>query len=191
MLIGLLLSSPQAWPDDVVYRCEDAQGRRVFADQPCRAFGALPLPSDGDPPPAPPALGEGPLDADHSETFDLTPPAAANGCVGGDPEQLAAGLAAAIEQSDLNGIAGLFHWPSAGAGTAARVFATAQRLVNSAPVEVALAETPQDDAWLWAGLPPPSGQPLPELRVLAADGGDRLLQRFSLVQHAGCVWLRP
>lgn len=197
LLIALLM--PICASAQEVYRCEDAQGRRVFADQPCRLFGALPLPSDSDPMGTPPSAEElramaeltAAAEAEARAEAERTPPQEAEGCVGSDPQRLAEGLAAAIGQSDLNAIAGLFHWPAAGQGTARRVFERAEMLIRSAPVQVLTVAAPVDDGWLWAGLPPPAQQALPDLEVRAEEDSGRVLQRFRLVANAGCVWLLP
>jgi hypothetical protein len=190
LLLCCLGASPLAAQE--VYRCEDAQGQRVFSDQPCRVIGVLPLPSERDPVPVP-----GPAEATDAmppaeALEDLSPPAAAGGCPGPDPEQLGKALADAALRGDLNAIAGMVYWPAAGRGATRSVFARAQQLSLRAPLAV-LVETPKaDDSWLWQGLPPPEPRAAPpELAITSAANPDALLARFSLTRQAGCWWLMP
>jgi hypothetical protein len=175
-----------------IFRCEDRSGRQVFSDLPCRAIGALPLPSARDPASAvPPEPVDSPPEAE-DDTL-LTPPAAASGCPGPTPELLGEALAAAASRGDLNAIAGMYHWPAAGRGATNRVFAEAGRLSTAAPLSFEVTAAREDDRWLWAGQPPPDSPRLlpPELLLAAATSPDRPLARFQLVTHAGCFWLPP
>lgn len=179
-----------------IYRCEDRAGRQVFSDQPCRAIDALPLPSIHDPAPRPaaPPIDEVTEASDEPVlTDDLAqePPAAAAGCPGPTPQALGDALVAAAARRDLNAIAGMYHWPSAGAGASRRVFAEARRLSDAAPLSFAVLAQRADDSWLWRGDPPPPAANLlpPELIVLEAGEAARQLGRFTLIRHAGCFWL--
>ena len=195
LLLSLLLVCPAVQSVEI-YRCEDRHGRQVFSDQPCRAIGALPLPSQRDQPlalpPQPGDLGDPAQPAD-PDPAQLEPPAAAAGCPGPTAEALGEALIAAAGRGDLNAISGMYHWPSAGRGAATRVFAEARRLSMAAPLAFQLVDARIDDSWLWTGQPPPD-QPrqLPaELLLTPADDPDVLLARFPLVAHAGCFWLSP
>lgn len=190
LLLSCLCVAPVAAQE--VYRCEDAQGQRVFSDLPCRAIGALPLPSERDPVPVPgPAEATG-TQPDAEAIEDLSPPAAASGCPGPDPEQLGAALADAALRSDLNAIAGMIHWPAAGRGAARSVFARAEQLSLRAPLAVTVVQPAPDDSWLWQGLPQPEpGATPPELEVASAAAPDSVIARFRLATQAGCWWLMP
>ena len=190
LLLLCLCATPVAAQE--IYRCEDAQGQRVFSDLPCRAIGALPLPSERDPVPVP-----GPAEATGTQPpaepiDDLSPPAAAGGCPGPDPEALGKALADAALRSDLNAIAGMVHWLAAGRGATRHVFARAEQLSLRAPLSVTVVQPPPDDSWLWQGLPPPEAAPIPpELAVASASAPDSVIARFRLATQAGCWWLMP
>lgn len=206
LALSLLLLAAGDAAAETVYRCEDAQGRRLFADRPCQRIGALPLPSENDPPPTaldpndpelkrwrettrPPPPGaaiQRPAAAPDAAPAD-EPPAAATGCPAPTPERLREVLQASIDQGDANAIASLYHWPGANGAAAHWVFEQAERLIAAGPVEVQLRHPPADDAWLWAGEAPPARDAveLPALSVAAAG----IDLRFRLVRNAGCVWL--
>ena len=176
--------------DDLVYRCEDSEGRRIYSDQPCHQFGALALPSalqPQSPTPGNPTLGTSQADA---VPDPLSTPREAEGCPGRQPETLVANLVEAAEGKELNRLAAMFHWPSAGRGTVKRVFAIAQRLADAAPLLGNLRQPEQDDAWLWAGLPPPTQKPLPSISVRSIDQ-PLVREQFKLIENAGCYWLLP
>jgi len=199
----LLILAP-AVSAEPVYRCEDAQGRRLYSDQPCQKVGALPLPSDNDPapppldssdpelkrwrettrPPTPPLITK----AGPAAESPLPPPAAAQGCAGPTPEALRAALQRALERGDRNALASLYHWPGAGRGAARWVFEQAERLLAARPLHIELERLAPDDAWLWAGDAPPAAASLPAVVVRSAATG-AALARFTLVPNAGCVWL--
>lgn len=191
----MLLSSAVA--AEPVYRCEDAQGRRIFSDQPCQHFGALALPSGLDPATATAPSAEelaamrALLTPEPSADAALPapPPPEADGCPGADPDRLALALQSALEAADLNRLAGLFHWTAAGPGTARRVFERAESLLRAGPLTASPKRRTDADDWLWAGLPPPELPPLPDIELRRADDG--AVERFSLIANAGCVWLLP
>lgn len=194
-LLLLSLACPPAGAIEI-YRCEDRQGQRVLTDQPCRAIGALPLPSDRD---LPPRTEQG-VDADAAveaeaggDAFPLAPPSAAAGCPGPTPEALGSALVDAAARGDLNALAGMYHWPSAGRGASGRVFAAARRLSAAAPLSFELIPARTDDSWLWAGQAPPEvPRQLPaELLIGRSAAAGEILARFPLVAHAGCYWLPP
>ena len=182
--------------DDLVYRCEDSEGRRIYSDQPCHQFGALALPSalqPQSPKPGSPTLGNpgigGPSTAD-TVPEPLPTPREAEGCPGSQPETLVANLVDAAESKELNRLAAMFHWPSAGRGTVKRVFAIAQRLADAAPLLGNLRTPEADDAWLWAGLPPPTRKSLPSISVRSI-AQPLVREEFRLIENAGCFWLLP
>ncbi|MCK7593602.1 DUF4124 domain-containing protein [Pseudomarimonas salicorniae] len=174
-----------------IYRCEDSAGRQVFTDRPCRAIGALPLPSARDLPP--PSADTAAVAGGAAEEPDLSPPPAASGCPGPTPTLLGEALATAAGRGDLNAIAGMYHWPAAGRGAASRVFAEARRLSSAAPLSFEVLPSRQDDSWLWSGEPPPDRPRSlpPELLVSVGRSSDRPIARYALVAHAGCYWLPP
>lgn len=195
MIRLLLLCSLVATPTmaQEIYRCENAQGQRVFSDLPCRTIGALPLPSERDPIPVP-----GPAEAtgaapEPEPIEDLSPPAAAGGCPGPDPEQLGKALAEAAQRGDLNAIAGMVYWPAAGRGAARAVFARGEQLSLRAPLRVAVQAPRPDDSWLWQGLPPPdpANTAPPDLIISSASSPDAQIARFRLTNQVGCWWLLP
>lgn len=193
-LLALLILLCPAADAAEIFRCEDRQGRQVFSDQPCRAIGALPLPSERDQPLAVPAPRTEP-DAAGAEPDDalLEPPVAASGCPGPTAAALGEALVAAAGRGDLNAIAGMYHWPAAGRGASGRVFAQARRLSMAAPLAYELIGARVDDAWLWSGQPPPEQPRLlpPELLLGPAGDPGTLIARFPLIAHAGCFWLSP
>lgn len=193
ILAALLCTLCHAATAKQIYRCEDRAGRQVFSDQPCRAIDALPLPSIHDPSPRPADVpAEETVDeGEATEALPDEPPAAAAGCPGPTPQALGEALVAAAARRDLNAIAGMYHWPSAGAGASRRVFAEAGRLSDAAPLSFSVQAQRADDSWLWRGDPPPAAPSLlpPELTVHEAGDSGRQLARFSLIRHAGCFWL--
>lgn len=187
-----LLLLPAAATAVEIYRCEDRYGRQVFSDQPCRAIGALPLPSERDPLPAPPPREPAQADASPDEALmPLEPPEAAAGCPGPTPQALGQALVAAAGRADQNAIAGMYHWPSAGRGATRRVFAEATRLIAAGALVFEVVPPREDDAWLWAGQPPPEVPRLlpAELLIERLDPPGVLIARYPLVAHAGCYWL--
>jgi hypothetical protein len=188
-----LLLLPAAATAVEIYRCEDRFGRQVFSDQPCRAIGALPLPSERDPQPLPPALSAAPAEPEiEIETSEpLQPPAAAAGCPGPTAQALGEALLTAAAHGDLNAIAGMYHWPSAGRGASRRAFTLARQLVTAAPLAFRVVPARTDDAWLWAGETPPEQPRLlpPELLLGPDQQPDGRFGRYPLIIHAGCYWL--
>lgn len=179
--------------DELVYRCEDAQGRRIYSDLPCHQLGALALPSVLQPQ-SPTAAGPDGLAPDspppESSDLPLPTPREAEGCPGQQPELLVASVIEAAEAKELNRLVAMFHWPSAGRGTVKRVFAIAERLAEAAPLLGNLKPAEADDAWLWAGLPPPERAPLPTIS-LRSVAQPSVTQQFRLIENAGCYWLLP
>jgi hypothetical protein len=98
---------------------------------------------------------------------------------------------AAAAHGDLNAIAGMHHWPSAGRGASRRVFALARQLAAAAPLAFQVLPPRADVAWLWAGHAPPEQPRLlaPELLLGPADQPSDLFGRYPLIVHAGCYWL--
>lgn len=189
LLLLLLAWLPALAQAVEIYRCEDRQGRQVFSDQPCRVIGALPLPSARDLPPH--TVEQAVAPAPEEEEAPLQPPPAASGCPGPSPEALGAALVDAAMREDLNAMAGMYHWPSAGRGASARVFAQARRLSAAGSLVFTVRPAREDDAWLWAGEPPPEAPRLlpPELEISLAERPEAVIARFSLISHAGCFWL--
>ncbi|GIX34389.1 MAG: hypothetical protein KatS3mg126_0168 [Lysobacteraceae bacterium] len=190
LLVALLAGSAQAVE---IHRCQDPSGRLVLTDRPCSALGARPAPRG-----APPAVAGDAAEAALREPPPAGPPPrpeAADGCPGPTPEALGEALARAAARGDLNAIAGMFHWPAAGRGATARVFALAAELVRLAPLQWEVRAEREDDAWLWAGEPPPTEpRRLPPVLVLARPGADPWAEpvaRFDLIPYAGCHWLPP
>lgn len=195
LVLCVLLCLPAAVTAQEVYRCEDANGQRVFSDLPCRQIGALPLPSERDPVPLPgpyEGLDGVPEGGEEHDAANLLPPPAAAGCPGPDPQQLGDALADAAMRSDLNAIAGMVYWPAAGRGAASGIFQRGRRLSERAPLRIDVVTPRADDSWLWAGLPPPEPTAtIPELSVASAAAPDAELARFRLTSQAGCWWLLP
>ncbi|MBD8524219.1 hypothetical protein [Pseudomarimonas arenosa] len=175
--------------DELVYRCEDAQGHRIYSDMPCHQLGAMALPSvlqPQSPEPSEPGSDAQPPSANEP----LPTPREAEGCPGRQPEMLVANLIEAADAKELNRLAALFHWPAAGRGTVKRVFSIAERLAAAAPLLGNLKRREDEDAWLWAGLPPPDKPPLPIVSVRSI-AQPSVQQQFELIENAGCFWLLP
>lgn len=181
LLVIALFCTASLAQSQVVHRCLDGDGRRVYSDRACEHLGLR-----GEQARETPADSEVPLELEAASG----PVAAAQGCPGPTPDALRERVAEALERRDLNALNGMYHWAGAGRHTAGAVVTHFQQLIAARPQTVILRQAAHNDDWLWAGLPPPSESAPPELLALPdALSDDRPLARFNLRRQAGCYWL--
>jgi len=180
-----MLACTSAASAQTVYRCVDADGGLVYADRACRHLGLV-----GDKPAA--AEIESPFRAG-AAGFDVEaesgPVLAAEGCPGPNAETLRVNVLAAIGTGNVNALTGMYHWASAGRRSASTVINVMKGLIVAAPQAAELRAPEANDDWLWAGLPPPTAAPVPELVLLPDAQSFDPIARFRLREQAGCLWL--
>ncbi|MFC4727637.1 hypothetical protein [Coralloluteibacterium thermophilus] len=159
-----------------IHRCAGPDGVTIYSDRSCSALGAVEL--------------RAPATAADAGTARTRPDgrSAPPGCAR-RPNQLAAQLRAALDSGDVNRVAGLYDWTGTGQRDAERLMHRLSILARDTIGSVGL-----EDA---AGLPldprqgdaatPPAGIRIDRVPTpLFRDP----VQRFRLVQRAGCWWVR-
>ncbi|HET9048756.1 MAG TPA: hypothetical protein VFN29_07350 [Chiayiivirga sp.] len=192
LLLGLTLSSLPvlAQTDTSVRRCIGSDGGVIFTDQPCERLGAKDsiTPDDfADPSGASkhPALST-------SESSQLNTGPVNQDCAR-TPEALVEALKAPLKQRDINALAGFYHWPGMGTGSARAVMDRLETLLAHADGRLELvypeAAFVVFDPETFPGIPPED--PI-ALRVgLAPDAFNPLAGEVDLrvVRASGCWWL--
>lgn len=190
--LALLLASLlfPALADAEVRRCVAADGTTIYTDRPCSHFDARDASSATAPDTAATALpshtqGEIPLSAYGPAYADCAR----------SPEGLLFTLRRVLEHRDINGLAGLYHWPGMGRYSATAVMerleALAARSDGSAeliyPDAAFVVHAPQ----AYPDLPPedPIGVRLPIFHTGGLSDADAESATLRVVRHAGCWWL--
>ena len=190
-LFFLALVAAAGSADAAVRRCVAEDGRLIFTDRACEHFGAREVSTTAGVDEAVTASADAPAQE---------PPLASYGPVAADcartPEALLAALRQRLEARDVNGLAGLYHWPDMGKWSARAVM---DRLENIAAQSDGLAELVYPEAAFvvfdpdaYPGIPPED----PEAVRIGAfhDGGlsepsPPPLATLAVIRHAGCWWL--
>lgn len=174
----------------VVRRCISADGSILYTDRSCEYHGARPFEVEPDPTtttaaPAPGSTGElplasyGPVNQDCARTPDL----------------LLSALYHNLRTQDINGLAGLYHWPRIGKWSARTVMDRLEQLVvhaNGTPELVyPAAAFVVLNPGAWPDLPPedPIGVRVPLSPVDAASSLVFYSTELHVIRHAGCWWL--
>ena len=194
--LALVLAAGSA--DAAVRRCVAEDGRLIFTDRACEYFGAREVST------AAPADAAAEVDETAAASADAPaqePPLASYGPVAADcartPEALLATLRQRLEARDVNGLAGLYHWPDMGQWSARAVMDRLERIAvqsdGSAELVYPEAAFVVFDPDAYPGIPPED----PEAVRIGAfhDGGlsepsPPPLATLGVIRHAGCWWLR-
>lgn len=163
-----------------LHRCIDAEGNPLFSDQPCSAQGAR-RPED-------PALPS-PEDLARSAAELAERDARLGYCPAWSLESLQEELQASFDARDINRLAALYHWPGATRHSSTVVLDELEQLLSRRLSGMAVEE-----AELPLGWQPGDPEPPPRLRLELAGQSDfdvPLYARFSVLRHAGCLWIGP
>jgi hypothetical protein len=188
LLLGLTLSSLPllAQTDTSVRRCIGSDGGVIFTDQPCERLGAKASQPNESTADAPDAGTHPDLAAGASTPFNTGP---VNQDCARTPEALVEALKAPLQQRDINALAGFYHWPGMGTGSARAVMDRLETLLAHADgrLELVYPEAafvvfnpeafpgipPEDPIALRVGMAPDAFNPLAgevDLRVVRASG---------------------
>lgn len=188
----LLLPGPGAHAQTRVQRCISAEGTPVFTDRRCEQLGAHE--SMG---PEQPILTESEDPA--ADPFPAEPVPEAYGPVSQDcartPTQLRDTVERQLREHDINGLAGLYHWPGTGQWSARTVMDRLETLAahSDGPAELHYPESAfvVFNPEAWPDLPPedPIGLRVP-LHASDPDAAPPWSEiELRTIRHAGCWWL--
>jgi hypothetical protein len=187
LLALLLTASPTVGAADGIRRCVDADGGTIYTDRACDSLDAV----EAKPRPAP------------TESVSITGGGAriveSSGPVRSDcarrTDTLLFDIRRAIEQGNVNHLAGVYHWPGTSGRSARYVMDRLQTLADhpGATVELVYPEvTPvlDDPESFPPGTPTEDPQAV-RVTESAFDGTVPLLdQQLRLVRNAECWWVR-
>ena len=177
LLLSLLMATPA---HAVVRRCIGPDGGTIYTDRPCDQFNAR----EQSPTPSAPGneaiLGAddtGPVRSDCSRT----------------PDALLFDLRRAIESSNVNALAGLYHWPGTGGRAAVPIMDRLEDLAAEPGASVDLvypeAAFVVDNPAAYPDLPVENPVGIRITRYVDADS-ERVPERsLGLRRHAGCWWI--
>lgn len=174
----------------VVRRCIAADGSILYTDRSCEYHGAQPFEVEPDP------TATTPLTAPESaRELPLTSYGPVNQDCARTPDLLVSALQHNLTTQDINGLAGLYHWPRIGKWSARAVMDRLEQLVahaNGAPeltYPAAAFVVFNPDAW--PDLPPedPIGVRVPLSPADAASSLVSYSTELHVIRHAGCWWL--
>jgi hypothetical protein len=182
LLLLLLAASGGVAAAGGIRRCEGPDGVTIYTDRECSTLGAIDRKLDlepatqATPPGMPPREAPAPLlRADCARRADT----------------LLFDLRRAVENANVNRIAGVYHWVGVGRGGAKRVMDRLQRLADRPPVSIEFvfpeASPVHDDPGAF-----PSGTPSEDpvgVRILQGELGTAPPLELRLVRHAGCWWV--
>jgi hypothetical protein len=193
LLLGLTLSSLPllAQTDTSVRRCIGSDGGVIFTDQPCERLGAKTSQPNENAADAPDAGTHPDLAAGASTPLNTGP---VNQDCARTPEALVEALKAPLQQRDINALAGFYHWPGMGTGSARAVMDRLETLLAHADGRLELVYP--DAAFVvfnpeaFPGIPPED--PIALRLGMAPDTFNPLAGEVELhvVRASGCWWLR-
>lgn len=185
-----------AWSTDaqaVVRRCIGADGSTIYTDKRCEQLDAR----DAAQATEPPAAGSNEPETPANPPSE--PPLSSYGLASHDcartPEMLLFMVRNALENRDINGLAGLYHWPGMGKWSARAVMDRLETLVihsdGSANLVFPDAAFVVLDPQAWPNLPPedPVAISLPMFRVDNPDSIPLSEVELRVIRHTGCWWL--
>ncbi len=176
----------------VVRRCIGADGSILYTDRSCEYHGARPY--QVEPEPTAPTTAPAPTPAPTGERPLASYGPASQDCAR-TPDLLLSALQNKLATHDINGLAGLYHWPRIGKWSARAVMDRLERLVAHAngmpelvfPAAAFVVFNPE----AWPDLPPedPIGirVPLSEADAAGPIGLDGT--ELRVIRHAGCWWV--
>lgn len=182
-----------------IQQCERADGTRIYTDQDCAAFAAVPAPvegellmrleSDGGPDAG---LDAGHLAGARPRSPDVVPqrhPSArspARGCAR-SPTQLVMDLRDAWERRDVNRLAASHHWAGSGTQEATAVMSRLEALVKRPLLDIRHYPGRYAGPAQVAGPGPASAGDQLQISLGGPDGKTRGLR---IVRHEGCYFVR-
>ena len=165
----------------VVRRCIGPDGGTIYTDRPCDQFNAreqAPTPSTLGTDATLGAENTGPVRSDCSRT----------------PDALLFDLRRAVESSNINALAGLYHWPGTGGRAAVSIMDRLEDLTAEPGASIDLvypeAAFVVDDPGAYPNLPVENPVGIRLWRYVDADSGQASEQSLGLQRHAGCWWIR-
>lgn len=177
LLLALLIAAPA---QAVVRRCIGPDGGTIYTDRPCDQFNAR------EQVPTPPGVGNeailgaedtGPVRSDCSRT----------------PDALLFDLRRAVESSNINALAGLYHWPGTGGRTAVSIMNRLEDLTAEPGASIDLiypeAAFVIDDPAAYPDLPVENPVGIRITRYVDADSERAPERSLGLRRHAGCWWI--
>ncbi|MFZ7096848.1 hypothetical protein ACOPJQ_01720 [Luteimonas dalianensis] len=191
-LLTLLATLPRQAPAQAqINRCTAPDGTSIYTDRECSALGAVER-----------------LPRDRSEAANTARRNAYRGGCARSIHQLIQEMTLAIDASDVNRLAALYHWPGTSHGAGHRLMDRLDRIARvpvidivaeRAATPVAAAEQPGISATFASTLQvrrrtpaaPTTRSPPVALRVhqSAGTGAAPSRTRFALRQHLGCWWV--
>ncbi len=184
------------WSTDaaaVVRRCIGADGSTIYTDKRCEQLDAR----NAVIPDQVPATGSSDWVTPSGEQQErpLSSYGLANQDCARNPDMLLFTLRHALENRDINGVAGLYHWPGMGKWSARAVMDRLEALVLGSdgsayltfPDAAFVALNPQ----AWPDLPPedPSGIRFPMYRENTEHSSPVADIEMQVIRHSGCWWL--
>ena len=177
VLIGLLIAAPA---HTAVRRCIGPDGGTIYTDRPCDQFNAREQTAT---PPAPGNTADmsaddtGPVRSDCSRS----------------PDALLFDLRRAIESSNVNAIAGLYHWPGTGGRAAVSIMDRLEDLTTEpgAAVDLVYPEAAfvVDNPAAYPDLPVENPVGIRITRYVDAESGSAPERSLGLRRYAGCWWI--
>lgn len=165
----------------VVRRCIGPDGGTIYTDRPCDQFNAR------DQPAAPPALAPGAISLEEN-----TGPVRSD-CAR-SPEGLLFDIRRAVESSNINALAGLYHWPGTGGRAAVSIMNRLEDLTTEpgASVDLIYPESAfvVDNPAAYPDLPVENPSGVRISRYVDAQTGVAPERVLGLIRHAGCWWIR-
>lgn len=191
LLLALSVCSGDA--QAVVRRCIGADGSTIYTDKRCEQLDAQ------DATPAAGPAGAGVQTPVSPANPQAEPPLSSYGLASQDcartPETLLFMVRNALESRDINGLAGLYHWPGMGKWSARAVMDRLETLVTHSDGSAHLifpdAAFVVLDPQAWPNLPPedPVAISLPMFRVDNPDSIPLSEVELRVIRHTGCWWL--
>lgn len=206
-----LLAAPAAGAEEQdrgsgIQQCERADGTRVYTDQDCGAFAAVPAPVEGE------LLmrlaSDGSHDADAGAILETeprpgssSPPApvvdtsprgartvanAARGCAR-SPTQLVMDLQDAWQRRDVNRLAASYHWAGSGTSEASTVMSRLQAMVEEPLLDIRHYPGSYGGLTHVAGVGGASAGD--QLQVTLGDRADQP-RDLRITRHQGCYFVR-
>ena len=176
-----------------VRRCIGADGSTIYTDKRCEQLNA----HDAEQPTDPPTARSGEPQSTTGTRDE--PPLSSYGLASQDcartPETLLFMVRNALESRDINGLAGLYHWPGMGKWSARAVMDRLETLVTHSDGSAHLifpdAAFVVFDPQAWPNLPPedPVAISLPMFRVDNPDSIPLSEVELRVIRHTGCWWL--
>jgi hypothetical protein len=182
-VVGVAIMVSMLLPDTAhaaVRRCIGPDGGTIYTDRPCDQFNAREQAA------APPSLAP-------DAAIDLDNPGPVRSDCARNADGLLFDLRRAVENADINAIAGLYHWPGIGGRAAVSVMDRLEDVVADpgASVDLVFPEAAfvVDNPSAYPNLPVENPIGIRISRYVDAESARAPEQVLGLRRHAGCWWI--